>query len=130
MIDPRSLSLAFSPVLMDAIIICVIDMIFVYRVDINDWPKVFLNCDSILGPTIFYAYGGLTKGGPFDKIFFLCFWVHLRGHYRLSSQKVVFLVKYHFRAFRSELEIKVGWNMKISGNFLSKEHKNIFLLLN
>ena len=58
--------------------------------------------------TTFYAYGGLTKGGPFDKIFFLCFLEHLGGHYRLSSQKVVFLVKYHFRAFRSELEIKVG----------------------
>ena len=29
----------------------------------------------------------------------------------------------NFRPFRSELEIKVGWNMKISGNFLSKENK-------
>ena len=32
--------------------------LFTYRVTINDWPKVFLNCDSILGPDNFLCIWG------------------------------------------------------------------------
>ena len=31
-------------------------------------------------------------------------------------------------AYCSGLEIKVGWNFKSSGNYLSDEHKNMFVL--
>ncbi len=33
--------------------------------------KYFLTETPFLALTTFYAYGGLTKGGPFDKTFFL-----------------------------------------------------------
>ena len=35
--------------------------------------KYFLTVTQFWAQTIFYAYGGLTKGGPFDKIAFSVF---------------------------------------------------------
>ena len=35
--------------------------------------KYFLTVTQFWAQTIFYAYGGLTSGGPFDKIAFSVF---------------------------------------------------------
>ena len=35
--------------------------------------KYFLTVTQFWAQTIFYAYGGLTRGGPFDKIAFSVF---------------------------------------------------------
>ena len=72
----------------------------VYWVTIKEWPKELLAVTPFWAKITFHAYGGLTRGRPFE----ICF-------YRLSHE--ITLLSFYM-------------NMKISWYFLSNNHKNIF----
>ena len=72
----------------------------VYWVTIKEWPKELLAVTPFWAKITFHAYGGLTRGRPFE----ICF-------YRLSHE--ITLQSFYM-------------NMKISWYFLSNNHKNIF----
>ena len=47
--------------------------------------KYFLTETPFWALTTFYAYGGLTRCGPFDKIWLICFRVTSYGNYSHES---------------------------------------------
>ena len=79
---------------------------------------------------ISWAYWGLTRCGPFDKICLSSFGGPFGGFYRVPHKDINYIDQLDEKllgALRNGLEIKVGWVLKSSGNFLSNKYKNIII---
>ena len=99
----------------------------IYRVFKKSWRKMIANCYKNMSTS---DYWGLTRYGPFDKICLSCFWVPFGGFYRVPNKDINYIDQLDEKllgALRNGLQIKVGWVLESSGNFLSSEYKNIII---
>ena len=92
--------------------------------------KWLLIASKIWVPVTSWAYWGLTRCGPFDKICLSCFWLPWGGFCRVPHKDLLYidhLDEQLLCALRNGLEVKVGWVLKSSGNFLFNKYKNIII---